>query len=198
MAPEIDTLINLKRLQAADGVVMRPVRMYHGEEMYAAVVESRRSLTKWMPWVAGVKGVSDTRNFIRHSLDQQAEGTGIQLGIWADAAFAGHIGLHDIDWVNGRTSIGYWLAERARGRGVMTACARALTDFALCELPLNRVEIRCAVENAPSRAIPERLGYVEEGTAREDMLVGGRYVDLVVYAALARQWRCGGASGEPA
>ncbi len=192
MSSPINALINLKRLDVGDGIVMRPVRMYHGEEIYAAVVANRQSLSKWLPWVPGVNSIADERNFIRASMDHHEAGQIIWLGIWVHGTFAGVTGLHEIDWVNRRTSIGYWLAGHARGRGVMTACVKTLTDFALCELDLNRVEIRCAVGNAPSRAIPERLGYETEGVAREDMVVGGRVIDLIVYAALAREWRCGG------
>ena len=184
-------LIGLKRLEAGNGVVMKPVRMYHGEEIYAGVAANRESLAEWLPWVPGVKSLADTRNFIRASMEQHDNGVAVHLVVWVDGTFAGVTGLHELDWDNARTSIGYWLAEHTRGRGVMTACVKALTDFALSELKLNRVEIKCAVGNAPSRAIPERLGYETEGVAREDMAVGDRFIDLIVYAALAREWRCG-------
>jgi ribosomal-protein-serine acetyltransferase len=195
MDSPINTLVNLKRLDAGDGVVMRPLRMYHGEEVFSAVRENRDSLAEWLPWPDAVKCLSDTRDFIRTAMDQQADGAALQIGIWADGAFAGGIGLHAVDWDDRRTSIGYWLGPHARGRGVMTTCARALTDFALCDLKLSRVEMRCAEGNHASRAVPERLGYVQEGTAREDMVVGGKYLDCVVYAALAREWRCGDVTG---
>ena len=54
---------------------------------------------------------------------------------------------------------------------------------------LNRIEIRAAVGNARSRAIPERLGFREEGTLREAELVDGAALDIVVYSMLASQWR---------
>lgn len=37
-------------------------------------------------------------------------------------------------------------------------------------------------------AIPERLGYREEGTLREAERVGERYLDSVLYAILAAEW----------
>ncbi len=172
-------------------MVLRPVRLYHGEEIYAAVMDNRDSLARWLPWVEGVKGLPDVREFIRRSMAEQDCGVAVQLGVWTNASFLGMVGLHSVDWTNRRTSIGYWLTEHGRGRGVMTACARALIDFAIDDLEINRVEIRCGVDNVSSRAIAERLGFRLEGTARQDMILNGPYVDLVIYAVLAREWRRG-------
>jgi len=71
----------------------------------------------------------------------------------------------------------------------MTEAVRALVEYAFDAWKLNRVEIRAAVGNAKSRAIPERLGFMEEGLLREAERIGVRYEDLVVYAMLAKDWR---------
>jgi ribosomal-protein-serine acetyltransferase len=60
-----------------------------------------------------------------------------------------------------------------------------LVDHALATWRLNRVEIVVATENRRSRAIPERLGFHEEGTLRQFQLVDGRYLDCVSYSMLA-------------
>jgi hypothetical protein len=52
----------------------------------------------------------------------------------------------------------------------------------LCLEATVRVEIRAAPENARSRAIPERLGFIQEGTLRQVECVRDRYLDNVVYA----------------
>jgi ribosomal-protein-serine acetyltransferase len=46
-----------------------------------------------------------------------------------------------------------------------------------------------ATENRRSRAIPERLGFREEGTLRQYQLVDGRYLDCLVYSMLAADER---------
>lgn len=91
-------------------------------------------------------------------------------------------GFLPIDWVRRSAGIGYWLAEKHQGRGTMTAAVRLLADHALATWVLSRVEIRVATENHRSRAIPERLGFSQEGILREAELVGDRHLDLVVYA----------------
>lgn len=86
---------------------------------------------------------------------------------------------------NRSTRIGYWLDEAHQGRGIVTAAVRLLADHALTVWQLNRVEIHAATENRRSRAIPDRLGFREEGTLRHAQLVDGRYLDSVVYSTLA-------------
>jgi ribosomal-protein-serine acetyltransferase len=70
----------------------------------------------------------------------------------------------------------------------MTAAVRAYVDHAFSTWNLNRVMIQAAVENTRSRAIPERLGFREEGIMREVQRVGGRMLDDVIYGMLAADW----------
>src|SRR3712207_9583243 len=65
------------------------------------------------------------------------------------------------------------------------------------ELGLNRVGIACAVENEKSCAIPERLGFRNEGVQRQAEWLYDRFVDHVGYAVLASEWR-GGSQISPA
>jgi ribosomal-protein-serine acetyltransferase len=67
----------------------------------------------------------------------------------------------------------------------MTETVRALVDHAFGVWELHRIEIAAAVDNARSRAIPQRLGFREEGVRRDAERHGDRYLDLVVYGLLA-------------
>ena len=98
------------------------------------------------------------------------------------------VGFHAVNWRDRSTTIGYWLAAGEQGRGVMTAAVRVMVDHAFRSMGLNRVVINAATHNDRSRAIPQRLGFVEEGTARQAVCVGGRHFDDVVYAMLAEDW----------
>jgi ribosomal-protein-serine acetyltransferase len=70
----------------------------------------------------------------------------------------------------------------------MTASCGCLLDYAFRNLGMNRVEIRCATGNTRSRAIPERLGFKEEGTVRQAEWLYDHYVDHVVYSMLRDEW----------
>jgi ribosomal-protein-serine acetyltransferase len=42
--------------------------------------------------------------------------------------------------------------------------------------------------NLRSQAVPRRLGFTEEGVLREACKVGDRYVDLINFSMLDREW----------
>ena len=70
----------------------------------------------------------------------------------------------------------------------MTLAVTALVDHAFAGFRLARVEIRAGVENRRSRAIPERLGFHEEGVVRGAERIGPRVIDHVVYAMTGGEW----------
>src|SRR4051812_16950741 len=162
--------------------------MQHADELFALVMENREYARRWLPWVDATKSADDTRDFIKRSLARFAENNGWSAGIRERGSLVGGFGLHYINWTHRRTEIGYWLAENAQGRGVMTRTVLAMCNHCFGELKLNRVEIHCATGNQRSRGIPERLGFINEGTLREVVTCNGAYEDHVVYAMLAREW----------
>lgn len=166
------------------------LRLFEDEDAEAlhAVIEANRGhLKPWLPW-AERQTLEATRDFIRRSRRQLADNNGFQAAILDRGRIIGSIGYHRVDWPHRATSIGYWLAADAQGHGVMTRAVSALLDCAFQRWSLHRVEIRAAVENHRSRAIPERLRFHREGTLRQAEFVSGRYLDHVVYSMLAEEW----------
>jgi ribosomal-protein-serine acetyltransferase len=157
------------------------------EALYEVVTANRAYLARWMPWAAA-QTLEGTREFIRTSRKQLADNAGFQSAIVDADQIIGVIGYHRLDWENRSTTIGFWIAERSQGHGTVTSAARALVNHALEHWKLNRVDVRCGVDNPRSRSIPERLGFKQEGVLREAERVGDRYVDHVVYAILATDW----------
>ena len=174
-------------IELADGRWLCLLEESDAQELYAVVEANRDHLARWMPWAAG-QTLEDTLTFVRRTHEQLASNNGFQTAVIEDGGIAGVIGFHGVSWQHRSTSVGYWLAESAQGRGTKTRAVRTLVDHAFGTWRLHRVEIRAAVDNTRSCAIPERLGFIQEGVAREAERVGDRCVDLAVYSVLASDW----------
>ncbi len=174
--------------QIDDRRCLRLLEEADAQELYALVSANREFLARWMPWAAG-QTLEGTLEFIRSSRKQLADNQGFQTAIVYDGQLIGVLGFHRLDWENRSTSIGYWIAEPSQGHGTITEAVRALVDHAFRTWKLNRIEVRAGVDNVRSRAVPGRLGFQEEGVLRQAERVGDRFVDHVVYAMLAQDWR---------
>jgi ribosomal-protein-serine acetyltransferase len=171
-------------LHVREGLDIRLLEIRHAPVVFARVASERDRLREWLPWVDATESEAEVASFIGKSLARFTANNGFDAGIWLDGQYSGGIGVHYYDWVNRRTEVGYWLSQAAEGRGIMTACCRAVVRYAFEDLLLHRVEIRCATGNLKSRRIPERLGFTLEGTLRKAQFLNGRYVDIAVYGLL--------------
>jgi ribosomal-protein-serine acetyltransferase len=184
------------RHELHNGYALRLLEEADAEEIFAVIDANREHLEAWMPWVEHEHEPADVLPFIRHTRRQIGENDGLQTAIVDPGGrIVGMVGFHEVDWMNSKSSIGYWLARDEQGRGTMTEAVRAHVDYGFATLKLNRITIQAAVENARSRAIPQRLGFREEGILREVERVGDRMLDGVVYAMLAADWPAAGDGG---
>lgn len=159
------------------------------EELFAVVDRERERLGKWLPWLERVKSVEDERAFLRSSAGAIGQGRAYPYLIRVQGQPAGFVSLI-IDLPGHTAKVGYWLGQDYEGRGIVTRGVAFLLDAGFDRLGLHRIEIRAAPGNRRSRAVPERLGFCYEGTARDaGQTSGGRCCDLEVWAMLASDWR---------
>jgi ribosomal-protein-serine acetyltransferase len=175
------------RLSISSTCRLRLLEESDAAELQALIEANRELLARWLPWAAE-QTFEDTVAFIGRTRQQLDRNDGLQLAIVCGERIAGVVGYREVDWEGRSTSLGYWLAAEHQGRGTMTEVVRALVDHAVSGWGLDRVEIRAAVENRRSRAIPERLGFRLERTLPDAELVGGRQLDSAVYAISAADW----------
>jgi ribosomal-protein-serine acetyltransferase len=171
-------------LQVRPGLEIALLELRHAAAVFNAVESEREYLSEWLPWAQQTATMADVEEFIDRSLKKFAAQDGFDAGVWLEGHYIGGFGMHYWDRINWRTEIGYWLRRQYTGRGLMTECVRRALRFAFDDLRMRRVEIRCAVGNVKSRAIPERLGFKHEGTLRGAQLLHGDWIDLAVYGLL--------------
>lgn len=165
------------------------LELRHADELFALTDANRDHLREWLPWLDSTRSIEDTKAFIKTTQEQRAENNGFHTTILFKGRIAGVIGHLWIDWASRNTSLGYWLAKEYEGRGIMTRSCRAYVTHAFRTLELNRVEIRSAPGNRKSCTIPERLGFLLEGTLRQAGWLYDHFVDHSVYAILAEDWK---------
>jgi [ribosomal protein S5]-alanine N-acetyltransferase len=90
--------------------------------------------------------------------------------------------------------VGYWIGQEFARQGLMTEALGAVVEHAFTVLDLSRVEAACLPENAASRALLDRCGFVHEGVARSYLQIDGRWRDHVLYASLRTDRRSAGAT----
>lgn len=166
-------------------VVLKEVTINDAAVIFRAVDTHRDYLRTWLPFVDSMKQVSDEEAFLSGVLAVPYENRDLVFKIEKNAVFCGLAGFHFTDKPNHRTEIGYWLLPEFQGNGIMTKCVRHLCLWATAHRDIHRIQIRCAAGNAPSNAIPQRLGFRFEGTERDgELLSSGEYTDIRVYSIL--------------
>ena len=168
-------------------IVLRQVAGSDADRLYRLIETDRTYVEAWLPWVESICTLDDEREWAERMARVEDGDREQPYAIVYDGAVVGGIGII-LEPMNHAGEIGYWLAEAMQGRGIATRACEALLDHAFRSRGLHRVLIRAALENRRSRAIPERLGFVLEGTERESLYANGRHHDTAVYSMLAPEW----------
>ncbi len=138
------------------------------------------------PWTEPARA----QRFLAVCQEMADEGTGARLAIQrlSDGAFIGWCCLTRWNPVYRSASVGYCFNEAAWGHGYATEAAHALLTWAFDTLDLNRVQAETDTRNLASARVLEKLGFLREGTLREDCVVNGDVSDSWVFGLLRRDW----------
>ena len=170
-------------LPTADGVVLRPF-----DDADAAMLRDLAT-DPYVPLIGSLPAEASERQaleFIERQHSRWTTGVGYSFCVAdsADSRALGTAGLWLTDLAQGRASVGYSVAPRARRRRVAVGALRALTTFGWTLPALFRIELHVEPWNTGSIRTAEAVGYVREGLLRSHQPVGGRRVDMLLYAAL--------------
>jgi ribosomal-protein-serine acetyltransferase len=168
---------------------LRLMEERHADRLFELTDKSREHLRPWTPWLDDVRTAADSKEFIKHSLEQFSRGEGLTTGIWHGGNLAGVISFDKISRVNHSAMIGYWIGSEYQRKGLVIRSCEALIDYGFNELGLNRIEIWAATENVRSLAIPIRLGFTREGVERQAQWLNDHFVDITKYSMLRSEWQ---------
>ncbi|RAG85233.1 GNAT family N-acetyltransferase [Streptacidiphilus pinicola] len=167
---------------------LRPFEDADAEDLFALQSDAH-VLRYWdaPPWSDPARAGT----FLTTCRQMAQEGTGTRLAVErdSDGAFLGWCTLARWNPEYRSASLGYCYNAAAWGHGYATEAARALLGWAFDTLDLNRVQAEADTRNIGSARVLEKLGFVREGTLREDCVVNGDVSDSWVYGLLRREWQ---------
>jgi ribosomal-protein-serine acetyltransferase len=178
----------MEYLPIDDTIQLESIQLIYADTIFSAIDQNRSFLRKWLPFVDQTSNVSDTRAFIQSVIKKPSGERDEVYLIWFKGEFAGLIGFKDTDCINTKTELGYWLIEKFQGRGIMIRSVKKLMDFAFRNLSMNRIQIKVAIGNSASSAIPKKLNFCFEGIEREGEKHKNKYLNLEVYSCLKKEW----------
>lgn len=170
-----------------DRLRLRPFTADDGDDLFALQSDAY-VLRYWdsPPWDDRAK----VTRFLDGCRTMADEGSGARVAVErvADGRFVGWCTFNGFDPTFRSASLGYCFTRDAWGRGYATEAARALLGWAYDTLDLNRVQAETDTRNVASARVLEKLGFVLEGTLREDCIVNGDVSDSWVFGLLRRDW----------
>ena len=179
-------------IPVSEDLNLRAARLDDAAELFSLVNKNRMFLRKHLPWLDDTNSVSDETDFIHQQSEKANRMEAMLLLVEYRNEIVGTLSINRIDHGNRTAWIGYWLDEDQCGNGLMTKSAGALIDVLLNGCAFHRIVIEAGVDNLPSRAIPERLGFRKEGVNIEREWLYDHWIDIVQYAITEREWNTGG------
>ncbi len=177
----------MKTISINDHLELKEIQLSDALDIFQSINKERASLRTWLPFVDFTKELKDSQSFVSSVINVSEEEREFLFVIHHNDLFAGLIGFKGTDKLNKKTEIGYWLSENYQKKGIITESVKALLHFAFYELSINRVQIKCAVGNIPSKNIPRRLGFKFEGIERDgELLVDNQFTDIEVYSLIKK------------
>ncbi len=189
-------------------LLIRPVLLEDSEALFAY-----RSDTETNQFLSLVpSNVEDIRQFIlRSSRDMNIPNTWFQMAIVLknSETIIGDVGIHFLGSFSGSSSgsgsnsdsdsdsgsenkqveVGYTLSKDFRGMGYATEALSAIIDHLIFDLKKHRITASIDPRNTNSIRLIERLGFRKEAHFKQSLFFHGEWVDDLIYAMLAEEWK---------
>jgi len=160
------------------------IEAHHAQAIFELIDNNRNHLRKWLTFIDRMPTVEFVEQFCKGTMQRNIEGIEFAYVLVEQEKVIGRIGIYKIDNQNKIGEIGYWMAESAQGKGIMTKSCKVMIDFCFAQLHLNRIEIKCATDNLRSIRIPEKLNFTKEGIIRQGEFLNNEFIDLNLYSLL--------------
>ena len=138
---------------------------------HPALAHPALTLTEADEWVSAVNGSWTNETAANWAVTEGGE-------------LVGRMSLRTLDLEDGLAGIGYWVVSAATGRGIAPRTLVAVSDWAINELGLHRLELEHSTRNEASCRVAEKAGYSLESTKRSQALHEDGWHDMHLHVRL--------------
>jgi ribosomal-protein-alanine N-acetyltransferase len=166
-------LINLRQLTMVDATTIVNLMDYE--------------IAKYLYEVPYPYKIDDALNFIKSSYEYFKLCKAITFGIEynntleSKLLLVGTIGIKDIDYVDKKANIGYWIGKHYQGKGIATECIKLVVNYTFDELKLEEISAYVFPNNNPSIRVLEKNGFIKTTEVNEYHPLSNRYRNSLIY-----------------
>ena len=159
------------------------------EEFFDFLVRNKDYFRKWSAqYEENYFSVWYHRAWLEHLEQDALNGTEVKFGIYNKTnpnRIIGSVSLSNIiKGIFQSCFLGYRIDEHETGKGIATESIKRVIEFAFDELMLHRIEANVMPSNGPSIKVVEKLGFINEGLAKNYLKVNGKWEDHLHYVLL--------------
>jgi [ribosomal protein S5]-alanine N-acetyltransferase len=131
--------------------------------------------------------IDDALNFIKSSYDDFRLRKTITFAIdyknklQSFQLLSGTIGIKDINYVNKKANIGYWIGKQYQDKGIATECIKLVINYAFDVLKLEEISAYVFPDNNPSIRVLEKNRFVKTGEVNEYHPLSHRGRNSLIY-----------------
>lgn len=164
-------------------LILRRITLRDAKDIFA--YSSDPQVARHVLWSAQ-KDLSEAKDYCRFMIRRYRNDEPSSWGVIdkASGSLIGTIGFMDYSEDNGSVEIGYSLARRMWGKGLMTEAVNRVIEYTFEYMDINRIEAQHELENPSSGRVMEKCGMTKEGVLRQRLYNKGRFVDVALYAML--------------
>ena len=158
----------------------------HAKDIFNLLERNRELFRTWLDWVDSSTTIEDTKAFINHEMQQYANHKSVNCMIFYKNRLVGNVALLGIRKGYGikRGVLGYWLDTEAQRKGIIQKSVKKMIEIGFEHYALDKITLRCAIENNRSCNVAKKLGFTHEGRLKNEIALHGVVMDVDVYAVL--------------
>ena len=168
---------------ATERLLLREISLDDAEDIFE--IYSNEEVMKYFGKTT-YKELSEAGKMAERCINAFKDKEGIRWGITYKNSdeLIGSAGIWRIVKEHLRGEIGYDLKISQWNKGIMSEALKAIAEFGFSKMNLHTLEANIDPDNAASRKLLEKIGFIKEGYFRESYLQDGKFFDSEIYSML--------------